>query len=192
MLVENTTPYPWPWRGQVQPENTALILVSPGRATGAQSAPPRYVESRAVPLRALAESLAPVASQVALTVDVRADLSEREPAGPPLLPEAVCLVSDGWSAFYGSGLEAVLRQHGITDLLLAGAYLEVGVHSTMRDANDRGYECLLLRDACVSANPTLEPAAISSIEMSGGIFGAVGTTHAASLAFTRAAPVTLP
>ncbi len=46
----------------------------------------------------------------------------------------------------------------------------------MRDANDRGYECLLVLDACVPIDPDLVTASVSSIEMSGGIFGAVGTS----------------
>ena len=57
----------------------------------------------------------------------------------------------------------------------------------MRSANDRGYECLLVVDACAPLEPELVPAAISMVEMSGGIFGAVGTT-APVLAALDAAP----
>ena len=70
----------------------------------------------------------------------------------------------------------MLRTGRIRRLLLAGVGLETCVHSTMRDANDRGYECLLVLDACVPIDPSLVPASVSSIEMSGGIFGAVGTS----------------
>ena len=62
--------------------------------------------------------------------------------------------------------------------MLCGQWLETGVHSTIRSANDRGYECLLALDACIPYDPDLAPAARSQIEMSGGIFGAVGDTAA--------------
>jgi nicotinamidase-related amidase len=62
--------------------------------------------------------------------------------------------------------------------VICGQWLETGVHSTMRSANDRGYECLLALDACVPYDPDLVPAARSQVEMSGGIFGAVGETAA--------------
>jgi nicotinamidase-related amidase len=85
----------------------------------------------------------------------------------------------GWDGFYDSGLDAVLRRHHVDRLLLVGDCLETGVHSTLRSANDRGYECLLVADACTAAEPSLAAPALSMIEMSGGIFGAVG--HAADV-----------
>jgi hypothetical protein len=81
----------------------------------------------------------------------------------------------GIDGFHGSGLDATLRAAGATHLLLAGHGLEAPVHSTMRGANDRGYECLLVIDACSPLQPDLLPAARSMVEMSGGIFGAVGS-----------------
>ncbi len=87
------------------------------------------------------------------------------------------LESPGWDAFYSTALDLQLRTAGRDLLLLAGAWLEVGVHSTMRSANDRGYECLLVLDACISGSELTAAAARSSIEMSGGIFGAVGTSQ---------------
>jgi len=94
----------------------------------------------------------------------------------------------GWSGFHGSELDAVLREARRDLLLLAGCCLELGVHSTMRAANDRGYECLLVADACASADPALTANALSTIEMSGGIFGAVG--DAAAVAAALLPPVT--
>ncbi|RZI92158.1 MAG: isochorismatase family protein, partial [Microbacterium sp.] len=61
---------------------------------------------------------------------------------------------------------------------VVGAGLETCVHSTMRSANDRGLECLLVLDACVAYDPDLVAPARSQVEMSGGIFGAVGDTSA--------------
>jgi nicotinamidase-related amidase len=84
------------------------------------------------------------------------------------------LVAGGLDAFYASDLDVVLRRRGVRRLLLAGVGLETAVHSTMRDANDRGYECLLVVDACAPIDPALVPASVSMVETSGGIFGAVG------------------
>ena len=76
----------------------------------------------------------------------------------------------------GDSLDALLRSLGRDQLLLTGSWLETSVHSTMRSANDRGYECLLVLDACTAYDPDLVAASRSQIEMSGGIFGAVGHT----------------
>jgi len=84
--------------------------------------------------------------------------------------------SMGVDGFYGSRLDGLLRSLGRDQLLLAGGWLETGVHSTMRSANDRGYECLLVLDACTAYDSDLVAASRSQIEMSGGIFGAVGST----------------
>jgi nicotinamidase-related amidase len=75
-------------------------------------------------------------------------------------------------AFHGTPLDDVLRAAGRTDLVLAGWGLEGPVHSTMREANDRGYECLLVPDACHAVEPGLVEAACSMVMHSGGIFGA--------------------
>ncbi|MGB0889392.1 MAG: cysteine hydrolase family protein, partial [Solirubrobacterales bacterium] len=78
------------------------------------------------------------------------------------------------NGFIGSNLELVLRSNGIDRFALAGWPLEIAVHSTMRRANDLGYECLLLEDLCVPMDEKLQRSSISQILMSGGIFGAVG------------------
>ena len=62
--------------------------------------------------------------------------------------------------------------------MLGGLGAEITVDSTLRSANDRGYECLALTDACAPLDPSSAPTRCSSIDMSGGIFGAVGTTSA--------------
>jgi nicotinamidase-related amidase len=84
----------------------------------------------------------------------------------------------GLDGFYGSALDAHLLALGRDLLVVCGLSLEGPVHSTLRSANDRGYECLLVADACSYDNAATRDAAISSVEMSGGIFGAVGTTRA--------------
>ncbi|NKY41308.1 cysteine hydrolase family protein, partial [Cellulomonas septica] len=108
------------------------------------------------------------------------------PAGATALDDLadVALDAGGIDAFYASDLDLVLRTRGVRRLVLAGVGLETCVHSTMRDANDRGYECLLVVDACVPVAPDLVGAAVSSVEMSGGIFGAVGRTAAVVTSLT--------
>jgi hypothetical protein len=95
---------------------------------------------------------------------------------PPDLALASAHRAAGIDAFYGSDLDAALRARGATHLLVAGHGLEGPVHSTLRTANDRGYECLLVLDAASALVPDLGGPARSMVEMSGGIFGAVGAT----------------
>jgi hypothetical protein len=93
----------------------------------------------------------------------------------------------GWDGFHGTPLDALLRAEERDTLILAGWWLEVGVHSTMRSANDRGYECLLATDLVAGLSESTTAAAISSIQMSGGIFGATGQGSDVVAAVTAAA-----
>ena len=71
----------------------------------------------------------------------------------------------------------MLRTRGIRNILLSGITTDVCVHTTMRDANDRGYECLLLADCCGATDAGNHAAALHMIKMQGGVFGAVGTSE---------------
>lgn len=79
----------------------------------------------------------------------------------------------GRSAFAHTELELILRNKGIKNLVLCGVTTDVCVHSTMREANDRGYDCLLIADACAAGTLELHQFAIESIQSEGGIFGTV-------------------
>jgi nicotinamidase-related amidase len=121
---------------------------------------------------------------VAIRVETRRPATRRFPAPRASafggesgdVPVDAAISSQGVDGFFGSPLEAMLRQNRIERVLLVGAWLETSVHSTMRTANDMGFECLLVIDACTPGDEALVASSVSMIEMSGGIFGAVGTT----------------
>ena len=77
----------------------------------------------------------------------------------------------GKGAFYATQLEKLLKERGITHLLFAGVTTEVCVQTSMREANDRGYECLLIEDACASYFPAFHVATLAMLSAQGGIVG---------------------
>lgn len=82
----------------------------------------------------------------------------------------------GYGAFHQTDLAQILDNHDIKHLYICGVTTEVCVHSTLREAIDRGYECVLVGDACGSANAELHDAAIKMVAVEGGIFGRVCDT----------------
>ena len=84
----------------------------------------------------------------------------------------------GYGAFHQTDLAQILSSHHITQLLICGVTTEVCVQSTLREAVDRGYECVLVSDACGSAYADLHDAAIKMVAVEGGIFGRVLDTKA--------------
>jgi nicotinamidase-related amidase len=94
-----------------------------------------------------------------------------------LSPDAV-VDAFGVDGFSGSPLAECLAGLDVDHLLICGLGLEGPVHSTMRSANDRGLECLLVIDGCAPLDATLAGPGVRIIEMSGGIFGAVADSEA--------------
>jgi biuret amidohydrolase len=87
-------------------------------------------------------------------------------------------------AFSTTDIDLVLRNRGITHLLFTGITTDVCVHTIMREANDLGYECLLLRDCTGATDYDNYEAAIKMVTMQGGVFGAVADSAAVIEALT--------
>ncbi len=177
MTVVNTTPYSWPFDGALVPERCALVICGSGPTWSALCPLDAAAAANLTKLRAVATD----AGVLVVLIRHRAMPRAVAPDGPtaqPLSPTTgeLDVTAAGIDGFYGSSLDADLRTAGRDQLLVVGHGLESTVHSTVRRANDRGYECLTVEDACVAHEPALRAASISTIEMSGGIFGAVGAT----------------
>lgn len=198
-------PYPWPFDLPIDEplacDRLALLCVavqpSFARATtGAEVA----IMTISLAARALRSAGARV---VAVTVGASAGgrrgpvfTPEPEAVEPLIAASADAIVSTpGLDGFYASPLEPLLRSWGCDRLAVCGLGAETAVDCTVRSANDRGFECLTLTDAVAPHDPALAARTHHSITMSGGIFGAIGTTTdlltAMGLGGTSAAPDTV-
>jgi biuret amidohydrolase len=189
-------PYAWPFDGQWSADDSALLLLGLQQcAVDALQAREAVLAARQLLLLAHQCGMAIVAARreapdVALPQD--AVLAPGELPVPPAtwqwardiaLPDDAMIVTHaGDNAFYRTGLEAALRAAGIRNLLIAGLPTDGLVHATQRAANDMGFECLAIADACAGTTPARHDAQLRITTFGNGLFGGV-----ADLAAVRAA-----
>jgi biuret amidohydrolase len=108
---------------------------------------------------------------------------ELEPAaGEPVVDKS------GNGAFWDTNLSSILAEKGVRALMLAGVTTDVCVHCTLREANDRGFECLLVSDACASGDAEAHRAALHMTTVEDGVFGVVADVDAVLAALGRLEP----
>jgi nicotinamidase-related amidase len=190
--VADTIPYPWPYDGEagLDPSRTALVVTGAQErwtALDTDGALARIVGCAGV-LRSLGVTIVFVTharspharrpgTDLPLATDADATLAVR------IEPGDLVVDTPAHDGFLSGRLDHELRARSRDHLLFAGFGAEVLLDSTLRSANDRGYECLTLADAAVPFDSETGARALNSITMSGGIFGAVGTTRAVLAAF---------
>lgn len=183
MRVSGSDPYPWPYEGGLTGSRLALVLSGWQHHWAANSVGVSSVESH------LAAASDAVASSGGWIVDLRhgslTGASRFLPrCGSPswasywTRPTTLTVDASGFDGCFGSSLELELRKAGRDQIVIGGFAAELTVDSTMRSLNDRGFECLVLSDGCAPVDPLLLERALHSTTMSGGIFGAVGSTRA--------------
>lgn len=178
-------PYPWPYDGTLHPRRLALVV------TGDQPAWRRCSQrgpEAATVIATVAAAVRRVGGAVvrvrhgAIAVGRRGLPPVREDAAWALTtrpaPGDVVVDAIGIDGFFGGPLDGELRARGVDSLIMAGYGGEATVSSTLRSANDRGYECLTLIDGVAMLDRRTGMATLHSITMSGGIFGAIAPSSA--------------
>lgn len=200
MTVRDTNPYPWPYDGVLEPARTALVVCGLQQCWGGLD--PDVTDR----LLTLVPGARDAGLRVVLVRHARLRTTGRPGRDLPLAgstaaellitpaEDDIVIDASTHDAFIATPLDTTLRARGIDHLLFVGLAAEAVVDSTLRSANDRGYECLTVADATAPFDASTGVRALDSITKSGGIFGAVGTLAAVTDAygFTASAPITAP
>jgi nicotinamidase-related amidase len=195
MYVSGSEPYPWPYDGEL--DASRLVLIAAGmqnhwldRSTGQAKAVQRAIELADLVQRA-GGAIVAIRYGTAINGAGRQRVPAVGSAGWAVQLDGVdtdlVIDSSGLDAFYDTPLDGALRARHLDRLVFVGAASELTVDSTLRGANDRGYECLVVRDACAAVDPAIHERALDSVTMSGGIFGAIAYADAVADTLTQLA-----
>ena len=219
----DANPYPWPYDGDLRPENTALIVIDMQTDFCGKGG---YIDLLGYDISITRACVAPISRVldrfrqnkfhvIHTREGHRPDLSDlpknkqwryrrlqqgerpqagigdagpcgrilvRGEPGWNIIPELTPILSEpiidkpGKGSFYATDLDLLLRTLGVRNLILTGITTDVCVHTTMREANDRGYECLILSDCCAATDRGNHEASLKIVTMQNGVFGAVSSS----------------
>jgi nicotinamidase-related amidase len=184
-MIIQAKPYNWPYDGEFKPFKTALIIIDMQIDFCGKGG---YVDRMGYDLTLTAKAIEPIKKLLKKVRETpgmlvihtreghRPDLSDLPANKLAPIEGEIIIDKPGKGSFYATDLDLILRTQGITDLILTGITTDVCVHTTMRDANDRGYECLILEDCTGATDYNNHLAALHMVTMQGGVFGSVSSS----------------